>query len=76
MTFEHYKEGRTFRVLMDQTTDHPPTIEMDGTSSLTPQYDLNSSALQERLLKLEAELAELEDEDAEAKEERGRTPLM
>ena len=54
---QHPLEAAFAPVTMDQTTDHPPTIEMDRTSSLTPQYDLNSSALQERLLKLEAELA-------------------
>ena len=54
---QHPLEAASAPVTMDQTTDHPPTIEMDETSSLTPQYDLNSSALQERLLKLEAELA-------------------
>ena len=54
---QHPLEAAFAPVTMDQTTDHPPTIEMDETSSLTPQYDLNSSALQERLLKLEAELA-------------------
>ena len=40
MSYEHYKEGRTFRVLMDQTTDH---------------YSPTTAALQQRLISEEYE---------------------
>ena len=54
---QHPLQAASAPVAMDQTVYHPPTIQMDGASSQMPQYDFNSRALQERVRKLEAELA-------------------